>query len=60
VREELREWNPKWLSAVYIYTEHDIGPRWTVWALSWANIFRDGPYSVAASVNVLTEAVVLK
>jgi hypothetical protein len=44
----------------YIYTEHDIGPRWAVWAPSWATIFRGGPYSVPASKNEFTEAGILR
>ena len=44
----------------YIYIERDIGPRWVVWAPSWATIFEGGPYSVPASKNGFTEAGVLR
>jgi hypothetical protein len=49
--------NPKWR---HIYIEHTIGPRWVVWTPRWANIIRGGHYSVPASINVVTEAVVLE
>jgi hypothetical protein len=46
------------LSRVYILGAIYQGG-WTVWAPRWASINRGGPYSMTASVNTLTEAVVL-